>query len=553
MTQRQPEPRSDAELAALVEAARGGDQAAYTALYEATSPEVYRTARSLLRSEEQAVDAQQDTYVYAFTHLDCLGDPAKLRTWLRTIAVNRARSALRRQTPILFSELETGEGRDIPEQADPSPAVSPELCLERKENAALVNKILERLTPGQQAVVGLYYYEQMSVDRIAETLGVTPGTVKTQLHRSRKRIEEAVRKLEAGGISLCGLAPLPFLVALLRGLAPAPEASAGTLAGVLSRTGAAGQTLLSGASAGSAAAGSGAAAGGASVSSVAAGSAAAAGQLAAGEAVAVHVGRRFLETVAGKILLGLLTVSAIGGGIVGYNWYQEKVVYGDTQPPYEILGKDNYADSDENFRPVLTTAPTDEPVTTAAAESSEDLPVEPGTTEPVETTEPTEPVETTEPTEPVVTTEPTDPVETTEPTEPAPKPTEPTPPPVTTTAAPPRLTFNDEVSTLEVGKWTHYHVNVKGDAVPVLYTDHPEVLKIEAKGQYSGGSVSGGETGYFWYVKALEAGEANLYCVLDGETRLVSSVNVPLPPINWNPDMPPVDDTIIDFEEETEP
>ena len=190
------------QLPSLIAAARAGDQQAFEELYLATCQEVYRTTRAILHSEELAQDIRQETYIYAFSHLDQLHSPEKLCAWLRSIAVNSARTFLRRQTPLLFSELETEAGDGFPEQADPSPEVSPEISLERKETAALVNKILDSLSIGQRAVVAMHYYEQLPLAEIAEFLGVSLGTVKTQLARGRKKIEEAVRCLEQRGIRL---------------------------------------------------------------------------------------------------------------------------------------------------------------------------------------------------------------------------------------------------------------------------------------------------------------------------------------------------------------
>ena len=118
-------PNGKADMTALVAAARNGDQDAFTALYEAASQDVYRSARAVLRSEELALDVQQDTFIYAFSHLDQLEDPAKFPAWVRRIAVNQAKTALRKQSPVLFTELENEEGEGLPEQADLSPRPLP--------------------------------------------------------------------------------------------------------------------------------------------------------------------------------------------------------------------------------------------------------------------------------------------------------------------------------------------------------------------------------------------------------------------------------------------
>ena len=393
MREQQSPQQNARDLAALVERARAGDREAFTAIYEATSQELYRSIHAMVRSDELTLDIQQDAYIYAFTHLDQLGDPEKLRPWLRAIAVNRTRSVLRRQTPVLFSELEDGDGPGLPELADESPDSSPELRLEQKENARYVREILDSLTVGQRMLVGMYYYEQIPVGKIAEDLGVSPGTVKTQLFRSRKKIEAAVRRLEERGVKLWGLAPVPFLLALLKEQEPAAEAGRAVLGSVLSNSGAA-------------AAGSGAA-DAAAVTGVGFGAGAGAAGI---EAAAIHVGRRFFETLGGKLVLGLLAAAAVGGGVLAYGWARDKLNVGDVRPTDPVRLEytvEPPADTEED----LTTEPLE---TVAPLDTSKDL------TEP--TTEPTEP--STEPTEP--NTEPTGP----EPSQPAAhEPTQPTQPP----------------------------------------------------------------------------------------------------------------------------
>lgn len=279
------------DFPALTAKALAGDQAAYTALYDATAQEVYRCIHAMIRDEELTLDLQQEVYTQAFTHLAQLEDPEKLIPWLRSIAVNCVRHALRRQTPLLFSELEDGDGPALPELADESPDASPELRLEQKETARYVREILDGLTPGQRLLVGLYYYEQRPVGQIARELGVTPGTVKTQLFRSRKKIEAAVKRLEARGVKLYGLSPLPFLLALLKRAEPAAESGHRIRSAALVKSG-----------------------------------------VSAAEASGVYLGRRFLETASGRLLLGLLAAAALGGGILGWRWTQKRFPIGDYRP-----------------------------------------------------------------------------------------------------------------------------------------------------------------------------------------------------------------------------
>lgn len=349
----------------LLNLARAGDREAMAALYDCTHQEVYRTAHALLRDEDLVLDVQQETYLHAFSHLDQLRDAGSFLPWLRKIAVNEARSQLRKRTPVLFSELNPDEVDTVPEPTlrSEDPDADPALHLEQKENARLVREILDELSDGQRMLVAMYYYENVPIKQIAETLQISPGTVKSQLARSRRKVEERVRKLEQEGVKLYGLGPIPFLVALLRNETHVVEAGKRAI-----------------------------------------------------PSVALHVGRTFFETALGRVVLGGLSVLMIGGGFVGYAaWkdYRENAsltVQHTTDPPVpsELL-----------FTPpiqpeLVTTSPIDTapaPPDTSADATPEDLPaettIEPESTEP-ETTEPktTEP----KPTAPTPTvTEPTTP------------------------------------------------------------------------------------------------------------------------------------------------
>lgn len=342
--------KQEKSMTELVAAIRGGDQQAFAELYELTSQEVYRTARAVLRDEDAALDVQQDTFVFAWSHLDQLNDPEKVCPWLRTIAVNRAKSLLRRQTPVLFTELENDEGEGLPEQADLSPEASPELSLERKETAELVSEILSELSDGQRAAVAMYYYEQMPVHEIAEALGVTPGTVKTQLARGRKKIEDAVHALEKKGVKLYGMAPMPFLLALMKRQSLTAQAGETVLAKTLAKAGIAAGVKTA------AAAGAGAAA------------------VPVAETVVLHATRPFFSTLLGKLVLGVICAGVVGGGVAGYNWAKDKLA----PKVSPVL----YVDSAENLTkdpttPTLpveleTDAPTEPSVPETEAESGED-------------------------------------------------------------------------------------------------------------------------------------------------------------------------------------
>ena len=282
--------RPDTEsMEELVGRARRGDTDAVSALYEQTYSKVYYTVKSMIKNEDDVLDVLQDAYLKAFTHLKSFEGGEKFLPWVKQIAANTARDRLRRKTPALFGELTADETQTPAEERIPDerPAFLPEASLDAAETQRLIREILDGLPDDQRAVVGMYYYEELSVREIAEALGVSESAVKSRLLYARRKIEARVRDLEKKGTKLYGAAPLPFLLFLLRSQqANAARPDPTLLQRVLEASQAAAQAGTGSAQAAGAAAGAGAA-----------------GTAAAG--------------LAGwKLALALIAMAVAGGGIV---------------------------------------------------------------------------------------------------------------------------------------------------------------------------------------------------------------------------------------------
>lgn len=200
---------------AMILAARNGDQEAVGKLYNLTYNNVYHTVKSMIRDEDAVLDILQDSYVKAFQSLEQLDKAENFRAWIKRIAANKAKDYLKKAKPMLFSEMSAGEDLEFTFEDD-CPSHQPEAVLDRKETARLVKEILDSLSEEQRMVIGMFYYEQMSVREIAETLGCSENTVKSRLNYGRKKVEYQVRQLEKQGVKLYSLAPIPFFLWLLR-------------------------------------------------------------------------------------------------------------------------------------------------------------------------------------------------------------------------------------------------------------------------------------------------------------------------------------------------
>ena len=336
----------DESLSALVAKAKTGDQDAFSELYNRTSTELYRSIRAMTRDEDLSWDIQQDSYLRAFQSLDKLENDEAFLPWLRRIAANVTATKMSKRLPVTFTDL-AGDSEDavIPELPDLNPASQPELSLDRKETSRLVQEILSKLPEGQQMILGMRYYDELSVKEIAQLLKLSDGTVKAALFQGRKKVETAVRALEKQGVKLYGLSPVAFLMALVKQQSvPAQQAEA-VLAKTLTKAGLAAAAKTAALTAGSTGAAS-----------------------AATEAVVLHATRPFFTTVLGKIVLGVLCAGVIGGSAAGLRLLSNRMR--QTQ--------DTTLPTDSEQLLVIPTAPT------APSALTETVPTDSGTAEPAE-------------------------------------------------------------------------------------------------------------------------------------------------------------------------
>ena len=202
----------------LLQAAMDGDQEAIERLYNRTYNAVYQTVKSMIRDEDTVLDIVQDSYVRGFQNLDRLREPGNFPAWMKRIATNTTKNWLKRKKPVLFTELENDDGEMMMDFEDDRTDNLPEAVMDQKETTRLVNEILDSLSDEQRLVVGMFYYQQLSVKQIAEVLDCSENTVKSRLNYARKKIKVQVEDLERHGTKLYSMAPIPFFLWLLRGI-----------------------------------------------------------------------------------------------------------------------------------------------------------------------------------------------------------------------------------------------------------------------------------------------------------------------------------------------
>lgn len=209
----------------IIYAARQGDEYIIGELYNHTYPVVYSSVYNMISDRDRAFDVVQKAYIKAFKKLDTLRSASSFFAWVWRIAVNQAKDELKKSdSEIPFADLQLNE--DIREQQIESLLQVnyvreqvervPHIALDGKETSRLIQEMLGVLNEKQRMAILLFYYEGRSVAEIAEIMECSENTVKSHLNYARKKIEVKVEELRKQGVKLYSLAPLPFLLLLLR-------------------------------------------------------------------------------------------------------------------------------------------------------------------------------------------------------------------------------------------------------------------------------------------------------------------------------------------------
>jgi RNA polymerase sigma-70 factor (ECF subfamily) len=173
-------PGHAAEDGRLVLAARAGDEAAFARLYERYGRIVHALLLARVAREE-IDDLVQDVFLTAWRRLDDLRDPAAFGGWIAMIARNRAIDAHRRAPHLV----------ELPENL-PAPGAKAPIESEAEARAAL--EAIRSLPEAYRDTLMLRLVEGLTGPEIAERTGLTPASVRVNLHRGMKRLREKLER-----------------------------------------------------------------------------------------------------------------------------------------------------------------------------------------------------------------------------------------------------------------------------------------------------------------------------------------------------------------------
>src|SRR2546426_474152 len=162
----------------VIARAKAGDRSACEAIVDQFSPMVFRLISRFFRTREDVEDIAQDVFLKVFSRIDQVRPDENFPGWLARVTVNTCYDELRK----------TRRRKSAMETYGPEVAGEQTVAPQEPESFGKARLALQRLDPKLRIPLMLKEVEELSVEEIAKTMGLTQTNVKVRLFRARKKL-----------------------------------------------------------------------------------------------------------------------------------------------------------------------------------------------------------------------------------------------------------------------------------------------------------------------------------------------------------------------------
>ncbi len=173
------------ELELLIRNCQKGRYDAQKAIYDLLAPKMFGVCLRYCKNHDEAEDCLQEGFVKVFTNIDRFQFKGSFEGWVRRIVVNTVMEAYRKKNPTVAVDDFTSFNLKADDDIDEEPVVS--------EGDIL--KMIDSLPPQYKMVFNLFAIEEYSHEEIAQMLGISVGTSKSNLSRARQWLKEHVNEM----------------------------------------------------------------------------------------------------------------------------------------------------------------------------------------------------------------------------------------------------------------------------------------------------------------------------------------------------------------------
>ena len=158
----------------LVRKARKRDKEAFGQLIRQHTPGMYKVAKAILKNDEDAADAIQETALTCWEKLGILKKDKYFKTWMTRILINHCKNLMRQQKRCIVSDEAAKTSETVPD--------------DDREFYALVGELPE----DYRMIFLLYYGEGFHTNEIAQIMELNENTVKSRLKRGREKLRQVL-------------------------------------------------------------------------------------------------------------------------------------------------------------------------------------------------------------------------------------------------------------------------------------------------------------------------------------------------------------------------
>ena len=182
----------------LIQQLRAGDELAFKSLVANYQDLVYNTALGVVQNSEDAEDVAQEVFIQVFRSIDQFKGDARLSTWIYRITTTKALDHIRsRKRKKRFAFITSLFGPNDELVHDPVDFQHPGVTLDRKEQAALLFRMIEQLPDNQKVAFTLHKTEELSYQEIADVMQLSVSAVESLLFRARQNLRKLLEKYYA--------------------------------------------------------------------------------------------------------------------------------------------------------------------------------------------------------------------------------------------------------------------------------------------------------------------------------------------------------------------
>ena len=178
----------------LIKRCQAREPDAFDRLYKLYATKTLRTAYLIIGHQVAAEDAMQEAFFECYRDLVTLQKPELFRVWFHRLLVRICWRIAAKERKSACENLDKLDDKTIADSLDITDIA------EKNQIGHVIKEIIMKLEKTHRATMILYYYNDMTINEIAQIMSCTPGTVKSRLHNGKKKLAHGLKK-ELGDIS----------------------------------------------------------------------------------------------------------------------------------------------------------------------------------------------------------------------------------------------------------------------------------------------------------------------------------------------------------------